>query len=387
MRAFAGSPWALVLLAAVCFSVVAPVTAGVYGVPPGTAMAAALLQCSALVLALFRPSVAVVSAVTGVVVAAVAAEPTSGPWPWMPQTIVVFSLLLALLGVRRQWRLGIAAWASSMLLTVFLAGVQTGFSEDACNDLVVHGSNSALLLAAGSLVGARRRVREELALSRRHVQAESERRVVVEERNRIARELHDVVAHSMSVIGVQATTAQYRLGELDPRVRAEFDDIAAQARTALAEMRTLLGVLRGSGEDADRAPQPGLEGLDGLAEGARRAGSRVHLHVDPPLRSAALPPSVGLVVHRIVQEGLANVVRHATGADVRVSVLRADPGIVLEVRNGPPPQGAGGVADSGGHGLVGVRERATLLRGSVSSGPLEDGGFLLRALLPWEGAA
>ncbi|ABS02685.1 integral membrane sensor signal transduction histidine kinase [Kineococcus radiotolerans SRS30216 = ATCC BAA-149] len=386
----------VVLLALTLYAVGAPVTAGVHGVPAGVATGAVLLQCAGLVLALVRARLAVASALAGVLLVALAADPQAGPWPWTVPALLTYGCLLTVLGVRRQWRLGLAAWALSLALTTALVAVAdlltvdswaVTWVDDAWTDLVVYGSNSALLLGAGSVVGARRRVREELARSRRDTEAEQARRVVLEERNRIARDLHDVVAHSMSVIGVQATTARYRIPDLPPAAQAEFDDIAAQARTALAEMRTLLGVLRSRGDGGDLVPRAGLDGLGELAEGARRAGSTVRLHVDPALGENALPPSAGIVVHRIVQEGLANVVRHATGADVEVVVRRADPGIVVEVRNGPAPEGPAPAADAGGHGLVGVRERAALLGGSVSAAPTADGGFLLRAALPWEPGA
>ena len=212
---------------------------------------------------------------------------------------------------------------------------------------------------------------------------------MVKERNRIARELHDVVAHSMSVVQVQATTATYRIPGLDDTVRAEFDDIAAQARTALREMRTLLGVLREESGMAPLTPQPGRTGIEELAAGARRAGSVVEVEVGESLQRTELPSSVGLVVHRIVQEALANVVRHAHGARVDVRLhLQGEAGrrrVEVSVRNGPPSEDSGdavGTLDDGGHGLVGMRERAVLLGGSVSCGPTDDGGFSVLAQVP-----
>jgi signal transduction histidine kinase len=382
----------VVLLALVLYAVGAPVSVAVHGVPTGLAMAAVLLQCAALVLALFRPRAAVVASLAGVLLVAFSADQQAGPWPWTVPALLTYGSLLLVLGVRRQWRLGLLAWGASLALTISMVVVldvavgaaRTDWVDDAWTDLVVYGSNSALLLGAGSVVGARRRVREELARSRRDTELEQSRRVVVEERNRIARELHDVVAHSMSVIGVQATTAQYRIPDLSPAARAEFDDIAAQSRTALSEMRTLLGVLRSRSDGVELAPQSGLDGLAELVEGARRAGSDVRVRVDPSLRDPSLPSALGIAVHRIVQEGLSNVVRHATGAGVEVSVLGTDPGVVVEVRNGVAPEGFPPAPDAGGHGLVGVRERASLLGGSVSAEPTPDGGFLLRVSLPWE---
>ncbi len=393
------APWAtgrtlVVLLAITLYAVGAPVSAAVHGVAAELALVAVLLQCGGLVTALWRAELGAAAALLGVVLVAVGADPDRGPWPWTVPSLLTFALVLGVLGARRLFRTAVTAWLGSLLVTIVVAWVLNNSDADVVN-LVVYTSNSALVLGAGCAIGARRRVREELARSRRDTELEQARRVVVEERNRIARELHDVVAHSMSVIGVQATTAQYRIPDLSPQARAEFDDIAAQSRTAMAEMRTLLGVLRNSADGAELAPRAGLEGLADLAEGARRAGSTVSLHVADTLQRRAVPSAVGVVVHRIVQEGLSNVVRHATGAvvlvDVAVHVGADGPVLVVEVRNGPVPEADGAApvvpADSGGHGLVGVRERASLLGGSVEAGPTDDGGFSLRVTLPWEGGA
>jgi len=372
----------VVFLAITLYAVGAPVSAAVHGVPAELALFAVLLQAGSLVVALYRAEVAAIAALVGVVLIALAAEPGAGPWPWTVPSLLTFGTLLAVLGVRRLYRVGLTAWVGSLAVTIVIAWILNTSDDDVAN-LVVYGSNSALLLGFGTVIGARRRVREELARSKRDTELEQARRVVVEERNRIARELHDVVAHSMSVIGVQATTAQYRIPDLSEAARVEFDDIAAQSRTALAEMRTLLGVLRSQGDGGELRPQAGLEALEELAEGARRAGSVVTLRIE---ELPELPSAVGIVVHRIVQEGLSNVVRHATGAAVSVLVAREGAGILLEVRNGAPPEGFVSSfvssADAGGHGLVGVRERAALLGGRVDTGPDGD-GFALRARLPW----
>ncbi|MEW1956279.1 histidine kinase [Kineococcus sp. NPDC059986] len=392
------APWAtgrtlVVLLAVTLYAVGAPVSVAVHGVPAELALVAVLLQCGGLVTAMWRAELGAGAALAGVVLVALGADPARGPWPWTVPSLLTFALVLGVLGARRLFRPAVTAWLGSLLVTIVLAWVLDNQDTDVSN-LVVYTSNSALVLGAGCVVGARRRVREELARSRRDTELEQARRVVVEERNRIARELHDVVAHSMSVIGVQATTAPYRIPDLSPQARAEFDDIAAQSRTAMAEMRTLLGVLRNSADGAELSPRAGLDGLGDLAEGARRAGSSVALHVAETLQRRPVPSAVGVVVHRIVQEGLSNVVRHATGADVvvdvAVQVAGEGPVLVVEVRNGPAPQTGGTAsvpADSGGHGLVGVRERASLLGGSVAAAPTDDGGFALRVELPWEGGA
>src|SRR5262249_49097880 len=161
---------------------------------------------------------------------------------------------------------------------------------------------------------------------------ERARRAVLEERARIARELHDVVAHHLSLIAVRAETAPYRLTGLPESAQAEFGSLSGVAREALAEMRRLLGVLRHD-EPADRAPPPGLADLPALVETARQAGLSVQLSVPSALDH--VPAGVGVCAYRIVQESLSNASQHAPGAAVTVSVDRESGMILLHVANGP----------------------------------------------------
>jgi len=390
-------PWPVPIgLAIVLFCVGVPVTSTLYGVPLALSFVLTSLQVVSIPVAVRWPSLAVVVVLATSVLLPVASAPGRWPWPWSVTSLLASCSVIAVLGLRGLGRLGLFTWWSSILLSIGVAefmGPHVGSRGAASHgaDLVVYSSNSALVLVLSVAVGARITTRMQLAAYRRATELEQSRRVVVEERNRIARELHDVVAHSMSVVQVQATTATYRIPGLDATVRAEFDDIAAQARTALREMRTLLGVLREESGSAPLTPQPGIDDVEELAAGARRAGCVVEVEVDDELRRGNLPSSVGLVVHRIVQEALANVVRHAHGAHVEVRLLHL-PGaagqaerVGVSVRNGPPADGAGesvGRLDDGGHGLVGMRERAALLGGSVTCGPTDDGGFSVLAEVP-----
>jgi len=221
------------------------------------------------------------------------------------------------------------------------------------------------------------------------------------ERNRIAQELHDVVAHSMSVISVQATTAEYRLPDVDPDTRREFASIADSSRRALSEMRGLLTVLRGSG-DAPLVPQPDLLDIAALVDSTRHSGAHITFETDPPQLAAGrtetststtagtdapdVPPAVGLTAYRTVQEALSNAVRHSPGAAIEVRVMLMDDQIVLDVTNGNPAEAAPGtplpVAPGAGLGLAGIRERVGALGGSVEAGPRPDSGFSVRAQLP-----
>ncbi|MFE7122361.1 sensor histidine kinase, partial [Streptomyces sp. NPDC057654] len=222
-------------------------------------------------------------------------------------------------------------------------------------------------------------------------EAERARRTLLEERARIAREMHDVVAHHMSVITVQADSAPYRLGGVPPETGEEFAAIAATARESLTEMRRLLGALRGTDgrggtgtAGVERAPQPGLAELDRLAESTVRAGVPVELSVEPGPDTAPVPGAVDLSAYRVVQESLANVVRHAPGAATRVSVAPDRTGVSVVIVNAPSAAVPGAPLESGGtgHGLVGMRERVRLLGGTLEAGPLPDGGFRVAARFP-----
>jgi signal transduction histidine kinase len=250
----------------------------------------------------------------------------------------------------------------------------------------------AVLAAALHGIATWRRDRGALAAQTENVQRERERTAVLEERARIARELHDVVAHHMSMIAVQAETAPYRLAAraaavsegapagLPEPVLAEFTALSGAAREALTQMRGLLGVLRSDrAESADLVPQPRLEDVPDLVEAARRAGATVTLTMSAD--RSPLPPGVGLTVYRIVQESLSNAGRHAPGAAVSVVVEQEPRSVLLKVKNGPPAAGQQ-ETNGTGHGLAGMRERVALLGGSLQAGPEADGGFAVRAVLP-----
>ncbi len=292
------------------------------------------------------------------------------PWPWNPVQIIGFLIVHGLLAVRAAS--GVTAWATALAV----AGIFT-FAEEA------NAWGAAVFVVAvaavGDIVYRRRQARRQLAEQAELTELERARRAVLEERARIAREMHDVVAHHMSMIAVQAETAPYRVPDLPVPARTELATIAGSARAALADMRKLLGVLRADSEDAARGPQPGLADLPALVATAQRAGVTVTLTADD---LGDVPGPVGLAAYRIVQEALANAARHAPGGAVEV-VARARGGrLALTVHNGPPRPGpvpAGG----GGHGLTGMRERAELLGGSFRAGPDDRGGHLVEAVLPY----
>jgi len=269
---------------------------------------------------------------------------------------------------------------------VVTAGVATVFggafvaSQSEVSTLLV----AAIAVSAGVIVRSRRGSREQLAVVERRHEGE---RALLEERQRIARELHDVVAHHMSVIAIQAEAAPYKSADPPPELVESFADIRASALTGLNELRRVLGVLRS--DRTDVAPQPGLEDLDELLESARTAGVTVTCDIDGTPRP--LPDGVNLSAYRIVQEGLSNAIRHAPGSAVRVHLFYGGAALVIEVRNkggaaGPLKNGdqpaQAGFGHGGGHGIIGMRERATMLGGHLRAEPTAEGEFLVTAALP-----
>ncbi|MEE4423485.1 sensor histidine kinase [Streptomyces bugieae] len=238
------------------------------------------------------------------------------------------------------------------------------------------------ILAAVSM-GDAVRAREETRRERTAAQArliEMERRQAAEaERAAIARELHDVISHSVSMIAVQAEGATYTTPGLSPQARDGFQQIAASARSSMAELRRLLSVLRtGPDDKAGTAPQPTLDALDDLITQHRSVGGEVELRISG--ERVALPTSWELSAYRIVQEGLTNARRHAPGAHTVVEIGYCSDRLAVRIADdGPGPAGP----THTGHGLVGMQERAALLGGKLTAGPGPDGGFLIEAEIPW----
>ncbi|MFJ9077413.1 sensor histidine kinase [Streptomyces sp. NPDC102278] len=357
----------------------------VYGAGGGWAGALGVAQTVPLLLAVTRPLPAwgiVLSAdVVGAVVLTHADGLAGQGWPWPPMVIVGYLVSMVCLGLRESVRNLVAVW----LVTGAVGGALELLRPDGVTTttallFILAGAVLALTGALRGLGDAQQRIVEQQGIS----EAERARRTLLEERARIARELHDVVAHHMSVITVQADSAPYRLPGMADPVREEFEAIAASARESLGEMRRLLTVLRGNGDGpgGERAPQPGIDRLQQLVEATVRAGQPVRLSLAAGAAEAA-PPAVDLSAYRIVQEALANVVRHAPGARAHVSVtLHTDELLVLVV-NGPAPGAGPALETSGtGHGLVGMRERVRLTGGTLDTGPLPDGGFRVAARLP-----
>jgi signal transduction histidine kinase len=288
--------------------------------------------------------------------------------PFLPAGVIVS--LLCLYAVTVRCRPGIVAGAA--VFSLVGAALLDAATTVAALVLI------AIPVLSGAIVRSRRSSRRQLAVAE---QRHSSERALLEERQRIARELHDVVAHHMSVIAIAAEAAPYKTAEPPPELVESFADIRASALSGLDELRRVLGVLRGGG--ADTAPQPGLADLEGLLDSARAGGVRVSAAVSGAVRP--IPQGVDLSAYRIVQEALSNALRYAPGSQVLVALAYQPGELVIEVRNGPAGGGAGrpeAGAHGGGHGLVGMRERTAMLGGTLAAGPAAGGGFAVTAALP-----
>jgi signal transduction histidine kinase len=232
-----------------------------------------------------------------------------------------------------------------------------------------------------STASARRTEQVRRAEERAQRSEEEARSAAAEERNRITRELHDVLAHSVSVMTVQASAVRRLLTPEQEREREALMTVEETGRQALAEMRRMLGIMRSDHEVAALAPQPGLGTLPELVEQVRQSGLPVELSVEG--RPVTLPAGVDLSAYRIVQEALTNALKHAGPAHAWVSVRYAGDDVEIEVENDGASDGAG---DGAGHGLVGMRERAALCGGELHSGPRPGGGFKISARLPVAGS-
>jgi signal transduction histidine kinase len=298
----------------------------------------------------------------------------------IPFMVSLFPIGLAsafLLGKLRDVRKG---WLG---LAIVLGGITTVVNNvpgHLTAELLFIPVDFGIAWAAGFAL--RERAEKAEAAEMRAAQAEREREAaarvaVAEERSRIARELHDIVAHAVSVMVLQVGAVRHKL----PADLAEDKDaltgVERAGRRALTEMRRLLAAMRGEGEEAELMPQPGLDGLDSLLAEINRAGLPVELHVDGD--PVPLPRGIDLSAYRIVQEGLTNALKHAHASDADVTVRYLPDELEIEIRD----NGQGSSTTDGlGHGLVGVRERVKIYGGEMSAGTANGGGFVLSTRLP-----
>ena len=378
-RLSAVGPWALDALLALAATVAGVLVLGSM-LPPGaggprTAAAYALVVAHNLPIAVrrrFPLPVLAWALVTGLAFASLGLNLVP-----LGLSILIYVYSVASLCPRRVSLAGLAA-TEAMIILIFLARPKAlGDWSSLLGD--------CLAVAAAWLLGDGTRRRQEAVAAARERAAELERareelarRAVVEERLRIARELHDVVAHSMSIIAVQSGVGAHVLDSQPEEARKALAAVEATSRQALTEMRRLLGVLRQEAEPSGSlTPSPGLAEVDALAADVARAGARVEVRIEGT--RPELPLGLDLSAYRIVQEALTNVVRHAGPATARVRIRYAPDTVDIEVVDDGRGAGTG---RGDGHGIAGMRERAALYGGSLDAGPLPGGGFRVAARLP-----
>jgi signal transduction histidine kinase len=321
------------------------------------------------------PFVAALALATLGVVEGPATDKLSVPFVAALVTAVAFGLF-------EERRLRIAGWCAIVGAAAVVDWRSTNSASDFFWTTLILSLAWFFGVALGSRTAQTRELRERVASAELDRQLAADR-AASEERSRIARELHDVVAHTVSVMVVQASGVRRLLHDDQEREREALLSVEQIGREALTEMRRMLGVMRtGEERPPELAPQPGLRNLDRLIAQVEEAGLDVTLRVEG--ERPELPAGIDLSAYRIVQEGLTNAMKHAKGAHAEVVVRYADDGVEVEIADDGP--GVNG-SHNDGHGLVGMRERVALYGGTLDAGPRAEGGFVLRAQLPVEARA
>ena len=335
-----------------------------------------LLAGPAALLARRRQPVGVLVATLGVVLAYFALDYPHGP--------VFVSLIVAFFAaVTSGHRL--VAWIAGGVGYVTYLLILWGFDDEGAPTLTNAGATAAWLLVV-LVVAEIVRIRSERICQAARTHEEEARRRAGEERMRIARELHDVLAHNISLINVQAGVALHLMDEQPAQARTALAAIKDASKDALRELRSVLGVLRQVDEEAPLAPAPGLDDLDGLVARASAAGLDVQVERNGSER--ALPAEVDVAAFRIVQEALTNVTRHSGPASATVRVAYTEDEVTVQVDDDGQGWTSDVNADAGsGQGIAGMRERARSLGGELEAGPRPGGGYRVRARLPVNGAS
>ncbi|WP_432085025.1 sensor histidine kinase [Streptomyces sp. bgisy095] len=305
-----------------------------------------------------------------------AATDYDGGWPWSVATFFAHLVVLAVVAARTRPRAAAWMWvvtAGFCLFTEVFLGIGRG--SNSFPMLFV----SALVLLTVTVFQIRRQADRAVTAQQTVTAQERSKRTLLEERTTIARELHDVVAHHMSVVAIQAEAAPYRVENPPPELEQAFLTIRENAVAALTELRRILGVVRAEDYEAPDAPQPTLADLDALVANVREAGLDIEKTVTGAVRE--LPQGVELSAYRIVQEALSNVLRHAPGAAAKVEVSYVLGGLGLRIANGPA-RGLVKPSPGAGHGITGMRERVTMLGGEMTAEATEDGGYEVAAFVP-----
>lgn len=292
-----------------------------------------------------------------------------------PYVALAFAIISAVVRDARVW-----AWVSIGACWIASITIASIFGRAEWTPFRIAGTTLGILIVFG--IGESIRTRRERVAEFRRLAGERRQSAVQAERVRIARELHDVLAHSLSQINVQAGVGLHLMQKQPDKAADALASIKETSKSALDEVRSVLGMLRAEGAavDAPLVPEPDLDRLPALVSSASHGGLRITL--DDRLSHAQVPAQVQLALYRIVQESLTNVARHAdTARRVTVTLTRADDVYRLSVHDDGRPS-TDPASESGGRGLLGMRERAELLGGHLSAGPADDGGFLVSATIP-----
>nr|WP_239074442.1 histidine kinase [Streptomyces sp. SID10853] len=359
------------------------------------ALVTGLISAGAVVMTLLRPVGAWwVSLVSAPVVSLFGSS--WGSWPWADSAFLAHLVVLTVVAARTRPRTAAWMWAGTALYG-FVAGAVVNPGGIGGSDTAMMLFLSAVAVLITTTVQVRREAYREVTAQQTVTAIERDRRTLLEERTTIARELHDVVAHHMSVVAIQAEAAPYRVTDPPPELTRSFEVIRENAVAALTELRRVLGVVRAEDYEAPDAPQPTLAELEGLLTNVREAGLTVDKTVTGAVRE--LPQGVELSAYRIVQEALSNALRHAPGTQARVEVSYVLGGLGLRVVNGPPQglvkpspssqsdSSRGYPIPGAGHGITGMRERVTMLNGEITTDRTEDGGYEVAAFIPVQRAA
>ncbi|MFE2569765.1 sensor histidine kinase, partial [Streptomyces mirabilis] len=373
----ARSPTACVITACGLLAMAVASTAN-QGGPGIGSLVPSLLALLPVLLTLVRPVGAFWFSMAATPFAAVFSD-SWGEWPWSEGAFITHLVVLTVVALRTRprtaaWMWVLTAWYGFMSESLFGAGHMGG---NAAPLLFL----SALALLAVTVLHVRRTAEQEVTAHQSETAQERSRRTLLEERTTIARELHDVVAHHMSVVAIQAEAAPYRVENPPPELEQAFVTIRENAVAALTELRRVLGVVRAADYEAPDAPQPTLADLGVLLANVREAGLSVEKTVTGAVRE--LPQGVELSAYRIVQEALSNTLRHAPGATARVEIGYVLGGLGLRIVNGPAQTTTLVKSTHGaGHGITGMRERVTMLDGEMTTGETDDGGYEVTVFLP-----
>ncbi|MFE1286374.1 sensor histidine kinase [Streptomyces sp. NPDC058751] len=364
----------------------------------------------AVAFALWRPVPAWWLSLGATVVAGIPGPALGADWPWSSSTMTAQAVVLFLLALRSPTRVAVGALSLTALATYVLQDLAVrpapsptapsfgppvgpfggpAYHPTGALALVVF----AVVVLLGTALRGRREARTQLVEQASLTEEERARRTVLEERSRIARELHDVVAHHMSVISIQAQVAPHLVENPTEELKENLEGIRQNALEALTELRRVLGVLRSENPEnpyglgagagvAPDSPQPTLSRLDALVENTRAAG----LDVTTEIKGERLPlaPGVELSAYRIIQEALSNALRHAPGSAVEVELWHFPRGLQVRVVNSRPERPAP-PSPGAGHGLLGMRERVAMLGGTLVTSETSCGGFAVAAFLPGNG--